>query len=195
MRDEEEQRDDPAEQLRQPAVDDLAACTSRRCASSSSVSFGSSTRVVVNCSTASGRSPRACLSVPRIELIADRHLGDCAVLQQRLELAVGDRPAGGRQEVHLRQPEHAAGTRARTTATTPGRAPSGRCPRRSPPRGLRRGVRFGAGHVNRARIHYALTACASSNVSPSSPASTTTVSPSPNSPSSTRSASGSSTRR
>ena len=85
---------DPAQQLRQPAVDGLARCTSRRCASSSSVSFGSSIRVVVK------RWPLLSFVGARLEraadgLLADDHLGDLAVLEQRLELAVGNRAARG----------------------------------------------------------------------------------------------------
>ena len=41
------------------------------------------------------------------------------LLQQRLELAVGNRPAGRRQEVHLRERQQQQERRARTRATTP----------------------------------------------------------------------------
>ena len=66
------------------------------CASSSSTSFGSSMRVVVNCVVAERPSPRGCLRRPVIGGLTNGHLGHLAAAHERLELAVGDRRPGRR---------------------------------------------------------------------------------------------------
>ena len=72
MRDEEDEGENPAEQLGQPPVHDLAGVLDP-VASSSSASFEISTRVVVNCLV--GFAVRRGCFKCRESLLADRHLG------------------------------------------------------------------------------------------------------------------------
>ena len=102
--DEEHQRNDPTEQIGQPAVghlalvfhtfgfellDELRVFDPGRC------ELLGRFWVVVR-----GRVERAANA-----LLGDRHLGDLAVPEQRLELAVGERPAVRQDVVHLCQAE------------------------------------------------------------------------------------------
>ena len=138
-RDQEQQREDPAEQFRQPAVDRLARVLDpgafevldelrdRRSGWWRSADPGWSFAPSV-------------FSVPRIDSIADRDLGHPAVPEERLELAVRDRAARGRQEVGLherdeqqkpqRVPDRRAGPRrAERTPIAPGAGRRFRCHR------------------------------------------------------------------
>ena len=90
-------------------------------ASSSSVSFGSSTRVVVNCLVGLPSLPGVLLQRAADRLIADRRPRrpgrSCT---SDLNSQYGNRPAGRREVVHLRDAEQRSGTRARTRAATTG---------------------------------------------------------------------------
>ncbi len=102
-RDEEDERDDPAEHIRQPVIGRLAGVLDVF-----RLELLSQLRIL---------DPR-CRKLPAFRigahlfgerpadrLIADRDLGDLAVLEQRLELGVRNGAAGRRQEVHLREAE------------------------------------------------------------------------------------------
>ena len=89
-RDEEDERDDPAEQLGRPSGWPPRRCTSRRAVSSSSMSLGSSIRTAVN-----GSRPFAAVGLERAAdpILGDGDLLHLALAHERLELAVGDRLA------------------------------------------------------------------------------------------------------
>src|SRR5207302_3098599 len=117
-----------------------------------------------------------------------------AVLEHRVELAVRNRPPGGREVVHLRQAEEQQ--QGEPVPDRRGRPGADRA--LSPPLATARiepRITFGWHALAVPLSGYALTGARFSNVSPSRPAPTVTTSPSRNSPSSTRSASGSRTRR
>ena len=191
------ERDDPAEQLRQPAIRQLAGVLHALRLELLGELRILDARVgeLLRLLRVGAPSPS---SVPRIDLVADRHLGDLAVLQQRLELAsTGScgRPARGSTSA----PDRAASRNA-SPYHKRRRRPRAELPRPAAiaAAGVEAWRRFSdslqAMSPSRA-VHCPATACCFSNVSPPPPASTTMVSPSRKSPSSTRSASGSSTRR
>ena len=125
------------------------------CASSSSASFGSSTRTARERLRLARR--RRLFSVPRMRSSPSVTSCDLAVATSALELAVGNRLAGLAAE--RRTPGRAraaAGSRARTTSPSPGRrgGSCGRRPRRSPARRLARCRRIGHCLMDRSSPRY-----------------------------------------
>ena len=121
--DEQQDRDDPAEHLGQPAADHLAAVLHAAPARVPRPASGSSMRVVEKAPWPCSRLLEHAADVR----VADGHLRHLPAADQRLELAVGNLPAAGRQEQGLADRQHAAARQGPTTAPSAA-AWSGACP-------------------------------------------------------------------
>ena len=132
--DEEDQRQNPPEEIGQPPAGDLAGVLDAarfQLLGQLRVLHAGGRELLRLLRIAAGRL----LERAANHLLADRHLDDLAVFQERLELRVGNRLAGRRQVVDLGEHEQ---QHEREPVPQRGRRPlaDAALPRRSPPRGL-----------------------------------------------------------